>query len=66
LVAGDLGTKVEEHLEKAIDRDLKGAEQLSGKDEEITLADKLVTDLRLDGDSIDVEPAVSKMWKEGV
>ncbi|CAL8463489.1 g3023 [Coccomyxa elongata] len=62
-IASDLGPKLHEHLEEAVDQALKAAEQLPGTYEEEKLAEKLLEDLRAEGHTIAIDPAVSGQWK---
>ncbi len=58
-----MGPKLHEHLEEAVDQALKAAEQLPGTDEEEKLAEKLLEDLRAEGHTVAIDPAVSGQWK---
>ena len=57
-MAGDLGERVEKHLQGAVEEDLKQVEQRKRTDEEAVLAEKLAADLHAEGKGIEIEPAL--------
>lgn len=61
--AGDLGKKLQQHLQQVVEEDLTQAEEIPGTDEDEKLAEKLLDDLHAEGQTVTVDPAVSRHWK---